>query len=241
VTIKLLIADDHAVLRAGLRMLLEAQSDMTVLGEAATGEETVAQVEALRPDIVLLDLSMPGSGGLDVIRRIKDAHQDAVVLVLTMHDDASYLRRALEAGAAGYVLKRAADTELVTAIRAVSRGGTYLHQEHLPFLLQDNPPEPEPASDEAYESLSPRERQVVRLVALGHTNQETADMLYLSVKTVESYRARLRAKLGLETRAALVRYALQHGLLVSGDDSSEAFDTSLWLDETPRSPSDDDP
>jgi two-component system response regulator NreC len=240
VTIKLLIADDHAVLRAGLRMLLEAQSDMTVVGEAATGEEAVALVEDLRPDIVLLDLSMPGSGGLDVIRRIKVIHPEAAVLVLTMHDDASYLRRALEAGSAGYVLKRAADSDLVTAIRAVSRGGSYLHQEHVAFLLQDKPPEPEPASDQAYESLSPRERQVVRLVALGHTNQETADMLFLSVKTVESYRARLRAKLGLASRAALVRYALQNGLLDPGDHSSETFDVSQWLDETPRSPSDDD-
>ena len=240
-TIQLLIADDHAVLRAGLRMLLEAQSDMTVVGEAATGEEAVAQVEDLRPDVVLLDLSMPGSGGLDVIRRIKVAHQDAAVLVLTMHDDAGYLRRALEAGSAGYVLKRAADVELVTAIRAVSRGGTYLHQEHLPFLLQDELPEPDPASDNTHESLSPREWQVVRFVALGHTNQETADRLYLSVKTIESYRARLKAKLGLESRADLVRYALQHGLLDLGDDSSKTFDVSQWLDETPRSSSDNDP
>ena len=220
-TIQLLIADDHAVLRAGLRILLEAQPDMTVVGEATDGEETVAKVEDLRPDVVLLDLSMPKSGGLDVIRRIKVAHQDAAVLVLTMHDDESYLRRALEAGSAGYVLKRAADKELLSAIRAVSRGGAYLHPEHVRGLLQDQPPEPNPVPDDSYESLSPREREALRLIALGHTNREIADMLRLSVKTVEVHRARVMAKLGLTTRAALVRYALQRGILGGGNDTLE--------------------
>jgi two-component system response regulator NreC len=221
VTIQVLIADDHAVLRAGLRMLLEAQPDMTVVGEAADGEEAVAQVEDLRPDVVLLDLSMPGSGGLDVIRRIKVAHQDAAVLVLTMHDDESYLRRALEAGSAGYVLKRAADTELLAAIRAVSRGGAYLHPEHARGLLQGQHREPKLAPDDSYEALSPREREALRLIALGHTNREIASILRLSVGTVEVHRARAMAKLGLTSRAALVRYALRRGLLGRGNDSLE--------------------
>ena len=138
-----------------------------------------------------------------------------------MHDDESYLRRALEAGSAGYVLKRAADTELLSAIRAVSRGGAYLHPEHARALLQDQPPEPKPVTDDSYESLSPREREALRLIALGHTNREIADMLRLSVKTVEVHRARVMAKLGLTTRAALVRYALQRGILGGGNDTLE--------------------
>lgn len=220
-SIRLLIVDDHTVLRAGLRMLLEAQPDMTVVAEAASGQEAIAQVEQERPDVVLLDLSMPGVGGLEVINSLKAAHPDVHILVLTMHDDEGYLRRALEAGSSGYVLKRAADAELLTAIRAVSRGGTYLHQEHVGVLLQGPPPLPQSTSDDVYESLSPRERQVLRLVALGHTNQQVADMLFLSVKTAETYRSRLMAKLSLTSRAALVRYALERGLLNEPTPPSE--------------------
>lgn len=219
--IRVLIADDHAVLRAGLRMLLDAQPDMTVVGEAETANQALALDAELEPDVVLMDLTLPacsgdseaGSAGLEAIRGIKNARPEARVLVLTMHDDEGYLRAALESGGAGYVLKRAADTELLSAIRAVWQGGTYLHPEHVRLLLDDPTPEPEPQADGAYESLSQRERQVFRLVALGHTNQQVADMLYLSVKTVETYKSRLMNKLGLQGRAALVRYALRLGML----------------------------
>jgi two-component system, NarL family, response regulator NreC len=216
--IRVLVADDHAVLRAGLRMLLEAQPDMTVVAEAETADQAVALDAELEPDMVLMDLSLYARTGgpntvpsaLEAIRRIKANRPEARVLVLTMHDDEGYLRAVLEAGGMGYVLKRAADTELLSAIRAVWQGGTYLHPEHARLLLGGSPTTP---VDEASEQLSPREQQVLRLIAQGYTNQQVAGMLYLSVKTVETYKSRLMTKLGLTGRAALVRYALQHGLL----------------------------
>ncbi len=209
--IRVLIADDHAVLRAGLRMLLDAEPDIEVVGEARDGLEVLARVRALTPDVLLLDLAMPRMGGLEVLGRIREVSPQTRVLILTMHEEEEYLREALRAGSAGYVLKRAAAEELLSAIRAVYHGGVYLHPEHARRLLEEmvdrevSKPEPET------ESLSPREREVLRLIALGYTNQQAADALYLSVKTVETYRARLMAKLGLRTRAELVRYALQQG------------------------------
>jgi len=218
--IRVLIADDHAILRSGLRMLLDAQSDIVVVGEAETAEQAVALDAELKPDVVLMDLtlpSLPGSpatapSGLEAIHRIKAGRPEARVLALTMHDDEGYLRAVLEAGGAGYVLKRAADSELLSAIRAVWQGGTYLHPEHARLLLGGTPAA-EPAVDDSYEQLSPREQQVLRLIALGHTSQQVADMLSLSVKTVETYKSRLMAKLDLAGRAALVRYALRRGLM----------------------------
>jgi two-component system response regulator NreC len=221
--IRALIGDDHAVLRAGLRMLLDAQPDMLVVGEAGTAEQAVDLDAELRPDVVIMDLSLgsqagaPGAApsGLEAIRRIMAGRPEARVLALTMHDDEGYLRAVLEAGGAGYVLKRAADTELLSAIRAVWRGGTYLHPEHARLLLGSSPSTPatEQAAGDAYALLSPREQQVLRLIAQGHTNQQVAGRLGLSVKTVETYKSRLMTKLGLAGRAALVRYALERGLL----------------------------
>jgi two-component system response regulator NreC len=221
--IRVLLADDHAVLRTGLRMLLEAQPDMVVVGEAETAEQAITLDAQLKPDLVLMDLTLPARpggpntvpSGLEAIRRITATRPGARVLALTMHDDEGYLRAVLEAGGAGYVLKRAADTELLSAIRAVWQGGTYLHPEHARLLLKGTPSAPanEAAADDSYELLSPREQQVLRLIALGHTNQQVADRLSLSVKTVETYKSRLMTKLGMAGRAALVRYALQRGLL----------------------------
>jgi len=218
--IRVLIADDHAILRSGLRMLLDAQSDIVVVGEAETAEQVVALDAELKPDVVLMDLTLPSSpgspatapSGLEAIRSIKAGRPEARVLALTMHDDEGYLRAVLEAGGAGYVLKRAADSELLSAIRAVWQGGTYLHPEHARLLL-GGIPAAEAAVDDSYEQLSPREQQVLRLIALGHTSQQVADMLSLSVKTVETYKSRLMAKLDLAGRAALVRYALRRGLM----------------------------
>jgi DNA-binding NarL/FixJ family response regulator len=221
--IRVLIADDHAVLRAGLCLLLDAEPDMEVVGEAETAEQAIALDTKLSPDVLLMDLTLPtrpgdantAPSGLEAIRRIQAGRPEARVLALTMHDDEGYLRAVLEAGGAGYVLKQAADTELLSAIRAVWRGGTYLHPEHVHVLLEgaQAPPASEEDDDDSYDLLSPRERQVLRLIALGHTNQQVADMLFLSVKTIETYKARLMAKLELSGRAALVRYALQRGLL----------------------------
>jgi two-component system response regulator NreC len=215
--IRILIVDDHAVLRAGLRMLLDAESDMEVVEEAGGGEEALQRILELSPDVVLLDVTMPDMDGLEVLSRIRNDSPRTQVLVLTMHDDEGYLREALAAGSSGYVLKRAADIELLSAIRAVHRGGTYLHAAHTKVLFEDRESQQKSEmSGELKSHLSPREEEVLRLVALGYTNQQAADMLYLSVKTVETYRARLMAKLGLRNRAELVRYALQQGLLQEG-------------------------
>ena len=195
-------------------MLLGAQSDMDVVGEASDGAEAVRLVGEIRPDVVLLDLAMPGTSGLDALRLIKRDTPTTRALILSQYDDESYLRRALEAGASGYVLKRAADVELLSAIRAVSRGEVYLEPMLTRLVVNDLFRRDEDAlpSDRA-PSLSDREREVLQLVALGYTNQQIADRLILSVKTVETYKARVMEKLGVRGRAALVRYAMEQGLV----------------------------
>jgi len=189
--IRVLIADDHAVFRAGLRLLLSAQPDIEVVGEAEDGWQTLRQAEAIRPDVILLDLTMPGMPGLQALALLRRQVPEARVLILTMHEDEAYLRQALAEGAAGYIIKRATDEELITAIRAVARGDLYIHPAMIRALLEDLIPAPQiPETPEPWESLSERERQVLRMVAIGHTNQEIAERLGLSVKTVETYRAR---------------------------------------------------
>ena len=207
---RILLADDHAVLRSGLKMLLNAQDDLTVVGEATNGQETLSAVREHATDLLLLDITMPKTDGLQVLQQVKRAYPNVRVLILTMHEEEGYLRRALEAGAAGYCPKSAADVELLSAIRAVMRGNVYIHPSHAKILLDKMLPSPDAASASPTE-LSERERAVLKLVALGHTNQDIADQLSLSVKTVESYRARGMEKLHLSSRAALVRYAIQEG------------------------------
>jgi two-component system response regulator NreC len=211
--VRILLADDHSVLRAGLKMLLNAQNDLNVIGEATSGTEALSAARALAPDLVILDIGMPGMDGLEVLRQIKRAQPQIQVLMLTMHEEEGYLRRALEAGAAGYCPKSAADAELISAIRAVMRGNVYIHPSHTKLLLEGMLPAADSSSIHSNAELSEREQAVLRLVALGHTNQEIADHLALSVKTVESYRARGMEKLGLTSRAALVRYAIQQDWL----------------------------
>lgn len=209
---RIVLADDHAVLRSGLKMLLNAQADMLVVGEATDGQETLNVVREHAPDVLILDIAMPKMDGLRVLHQLKRAFPNVRVLILTMHEEEGYLRRALEAGAAGYCPKSAADAELISAIRAVMRGNVYIHPSHTKILLDKMLPSPPPHPTPA--DLSERERAVLKLVALGHTNQEIAEQLALSIKTVESYRARGMEKLGLASRAALVRYAIQEGWLV---------------------------
>jgi two-component system response regulator NreC len=206
---RILIADDHAVLRSGLKMLLNAQDDLIVVGEATNGSEVLPAVRDHAPDLLLLDITMPKTDGLQVLSQVTRAHPNVRVLVLTMHEEEGYLRRALEAGAAGYCPKSAADAELISAIRAVMRGNVYIHPSHTKILIDKMLPSSAPAASSA--ELSERERTVLKLVALGHTNQDIASQLSLSIKTVESYRARGMEKLGLKSRAALVRYAIQEG------------------------------
>jgi two-component system response regulator NreC len=209
--IRILLADDHAVLRAGLRALLAAQGDLEVVGEASDGSEAIGLAQTLRPDVVVMDIGMPGVSGIDATARIKRDLPATKVLILSMHDDRGYLRQVLRAGASGYVLKRAADTELLAAIRAAARGEVFLDPA-LAKALVDEVMEPKRVLPEL-PSLSEREREVLRLIAHGFTNQQVADRLCIGVKSVETYKARLTEKLGLKGRAELVRYAIQHGLL----------------------------
>lgn len=215
--IRLFLADDHAVLRAGLRMLLDSQPDMCVVGEASDGEETVQACRDVQPDVVLMDISMPGINGIEATRALHRECPKARILVLTMHDDEAYLKQVLQAGGAGYVLKKAADTELLSAIRAVHRGEVFLYPSMAKVLVEElmqaRPALRPGGTHEATPNLSEREREVLRLIALGHTNQEIADTLYLSVKTVETHKARIMTKLGTRSRSELVRYAMQHGLV----------------------------
>ena len=211
---RVLLADDHAVLRAGLRLLLTSTNEYEVVGEASSGTETLSLAEQLQPDLILLDLSMPALGGLDALPALRKLVPAARVLILTMHDDPQYLRQALKQGASGYVLKRAADSELLSAMRAVLQGDVYVQPSMTRILLEDMLPESQPADKEdAWGSLSEREQEVLKMVALGHTSAEIAKQLNLSAKTVETYRARGMEKLGLRTRAALVKFALQEGLI----------------------------
>jgi DNA-binding NarL/FixJ family response regulator len=210
--IRILLADDHAVLRAGLRMLIGSQRDLEVVGEASDGDEAVRKAAVLRPDVALVDITMPGSGGIKAIERIRQAAPATKVLVLTMHDVPAYLRAALAAGATGYVVKRAADSDLLAAIRGVHRGRTVLDPALSARVVQGGVRRRAPAGPTPTALLSQREREVLELVAQGYTNQQIADHLGLSVKTVETYRARLVEKLGLQSRAELVRYALDSGL-----------------------------
>jgi two-component system response regulator NreC len=200
------------VLRAGLRLLLDAQPDIKVIGEAGSGSEVLKLATELKPYLLLLDLSMPSLGGLEVLPLLRKAVPETRILILTMHDDESYLRQALREGAAGYVLKKAADNELVAAIHAVMRGDVYVHPSLTRTLLEDFLPA-EAASENPWDALSEREREVLLLVARGHTAARIAEQLNLSPKTVETYRARGMEKLGVRSRAALVQFALSHHLL----------------------------
>ncbi|MBN1399606.1 MAG: response regulator transcription factor [Anaerolineae bacterium] len=211
-TIRILIADDHGVLRAGLRALLGTERDLEVVGEAADGDEAIRMAEELHPDVVLMDVSMPGEGGIAATRRLIARRLGVRVLILTIHEDESLLHEAIRAGAAGYILKRAVEQELMSAIRAVARGEIYVHPAMTRALLAgiDRPAPPDHITPEA---LTPRETEVLCLIAQGYTNRQIADILTLSVRTVESHRANLMAKLNAHSRVELVRYAADHGLL----------------------------
>lgn len=212
--VRILLADDHAVLRSGLRLLLTNTNEYEVVGEASSGIETLSLAEQLQPDLILLDLSMPALGGLEALPTLRKLVPSTRILILTMHDDPQYLRQALKHGASGYVLKKAADADLLSAMRSVLRGEVYVHPSMTRILLEDMLPTSQSAENEdIWRSLSEREQEVLKMVALGHTSAEIAEQLNLGAKTVETYRARGMEKLGLRTRAALVKFALQEGLI----------------------------
>lgn len=212
--ISVLLADDHGILRAGLRALLGNEPDIVVVGEAADGEEAVAQTAALDPDVVVLDIAMPRLDGLEATRRIRDRGLRAKVLILTVHAEERYLLPVLRAGGAGYVLKSGADTDLLDAIRTVARGDAFLYPGATRLLLSEYLGKEGEARDRS-RALSERERQVLALTAEGYSAQEIGERLILSPKTVETYRERAMQKLGLRRRADLVHYALRSGLLQS--------------------------
>jgi len=211
--IRVLIADDHAVVRAGLAMLLNAEGDMTVVGQAATGAETLRQALSLKPDVLLLDIHMPG-GGLRAASSIRREQPATKMVVLSIYDDATHLRAALRVGVSGYVAKRSVDKAAVAAIREVCRGGLYIDPALSDIVAQDFVGHPRNGTGVASE-LTPRMRQVLRLAAWGYTNREIASALSVTVKTVEAHRASIVRRLGLANRADLVRYAFHSGLMES--------------------------
>jgi two-component system response regulator NreC len=211
-SIRVVIVDDHAILRAGLRRVLEAEPDIEVVGEAESADRAVFEAISGQPDIVLMDVMMPGKTGIEGMPAVFGAVPDVKVLVLSMQDDPHYVREAFAAGAAGYVLKEAADTEVVGAVRAVAAGERYVHPALGARLVAAEAEERRRAEEDP---LSEREREVLRLLALGHTNQEIAKSLYISVRTAETHRAHIMQKLRLKSRAELVHYALENGLIES--------------------------
>ncbi len=211
--LRILLGDDHAVLRAGLRVLLNLEEDIEVVGEAADGEEVVEMVEKILPDLVLLDLTMPKLSGLECIERILEKHPTTKILVLTMHDDEEYMKAVIRAGGKGYVLKKAADVELLSAIRTVSRGELYIYPPMAAALLYQMVGQQTPGKEKKEKGLSEREREVLKYLALGHTNHDIAELLHISVKTVETYKTRVMEKLDLRKRAELVRYAMENGII----------------------------
>jgi two-component system response regulator NreC len=203
---RIILADDHTVVRSALRMLLEAEPGFEVVAEAGNADDAIRYARGHKPDVLILDLDMPGRPSFDAIGEIREASPETEVVVLTMQDEPAFARRALQAGVRGYVLKEAADSELVQAVRSASVGETYL-QPALGARLATEP------NDAPGDELSEREREVLRLIALGHTNAEIASQLYLSIRTVESHRAHVQQKLRLSSRAELVRFALENGLV----------------------------
>lgn len=217
--IRIVIAEDHAIVRDGLRALVDAQPGLVVVGEAGDGQEAWQLACTLRPDVLLLDLSMPRANGVDAAQRIAHDCPAVRVLALTMHEERGYVTRLLRAGAAGYVLKRTASSELVRAIRTVAEGGTYVDPSLAGALLADQAARPaRGGADRAdgLRELTSREEEVLRLVALGHSNKEIGAALEVSVKTVETHRANAMGKLGLRSRAALVRFAMDEGWMSDG-------------------------
>ncbi|MDQ3875225.1 MAG: response regulator transcription factor [Actinomycetota bacterium] len=208
--VRVVVVDDHAVVRSGLRLVLDAEEDIETVAEAGNAREAIFAVRREQPDVVLMDVVMPGASGIDATPAVLREAPDAKVLVLSMQDDPAYVREAFAAGASGYVLKEAADEELVAAVREVAAGGRYVHPALGARLATA---EAEARARAEADPLSDREREVLRLLALGHTNQEIGKTLYLSVRTVETHRAHIMQKLRLSTRAELVRYALEQDLI----------------------------
>lgn len=213
--VRIMVVDDHAVVRSGLMSLLDGKDTMHVVGEAADGDEAIMKAAELRPDVVLMDLSMPhGKDGLTATKELKKALPETAVLILTMHDDEEYLFQAIQAGASGYILKSAPHEQLQAAIRSVAAGDAYLYPTATKRLMSEYMDKLKNGENVGtYESLSDREKEILAWTAKGYSNKEIAEQLIISVKTVESHKSNLMEKLGLKTRPELVKFALKKGLL----------------------------
>ena len=213
VPLRIVLADDHATVRHGLKLLIDSQTDMAVVGEAAEGDGVLQQAEALKPDIVVVDISMPGMNGLVATRALKRMQPDLAIVALTRHEDETYLEELLRAGASGYVLKQSAPSEFVRAIRAVAAGGVYLDPAMTSRVADGLLAKTAEVSSQPRSSISERESEVLRLVAVGHSNKEIAALLKISVKTVEVHKTNAMRKLGMTGRVDIVRYAVLQGWL----------------------------
>ena len=209
---KVLIADDHAIVRTGLRALLHSEPTLQLVGEATGGYEAIEMVANFQPDILVLDLSMPDLDGIAVTRQLQPLYPDLKILILTLHEDEALLRESIKSGASGYILKRAAESELISAIQIVMRGDMYVDPSMLRSLIGEQP-QPANAGHESVDPLTPREIDVLKLIVQGYTNRQVGEELNISVRTVEGHRANLSGKLGLRSRVELVRYAREHGFL----------------------------
>lgn len=212
--IKVVVADDHAIVREGVRMILAREQDIVVVGEAGDGQQALDLVASLRPHVVIMDISMPGMGGIEATQRVKANHPEVQVLALTMHEDETYVFQLLRAGAAGYVLKRAAAQDLVQAVRAAAKGEAFLYPSIARKVVEDYLKRVESGEErERYDGLTTREKEILTLIAQGLSNQQIAEKLYISIKTVQTHRAHILEKLGLHDRTELVRYAIRKGLI----------------------------
>jgi two-component system response regulator NreC len=209
---RVVIADDHAIVRAGLRALIHADEGLDLIGEAAGGYEAIDLVEKHAPEVLVLDISMPDLDGISVTRMLKQSHPDLRILILTLHEDEALVKEAIKAGASGYILKRAAESELISAIQVIQRGDIYVDPAMLRTLLGD-PSSTPPEQSAPVETLTPRETEILKLIVEGYTNRQVGETLNISIRTVEGHRANISDKLGLHSRLELVRYARQHGLI----------------------------
>lgn len=210
--IKVLIADDHAIVRAGLRALITAESDLELVGEATGGMDAIEQVHQYSPDILVLDISMPDLDGIDVIKTLKNENSESAILVLTVHEDEALLREVIKLGAAGYIIKHAAESELIAAVHAVFRGELYVHPKMIRSLLKPEKNKTLKNRDNL-EPLTAREEEILRLIVQGYTNKQVAEELNISIRTVEGHRGNLTDKLGIRSRVELLRYAREHDLI----------------------------
>jgi two-component system response regulator NreC len=211
--VKVLVVDDHDVVREGIRMVLSSDPELEVVGTASSGEQAIEEVHQLRPDVVVMDIAMPGLSGFEATRRIRESEPDVKVVALTVHDSEAYVFQMLQAGATGYVVKRAAAEDVIQAVKRASHGEAVLHPAVAKLVIKDYLSRVERGEEQSFDSLSDREREILKLIAEGKTNREIAEMLFLSIKTVQAHRANLMHKLGMHDRTELVKYAIRKGII----------------------------